>query len=93
MKKLLFGLLAIASLSVTGCSTNQDNSMGSYSFHYVHVQMYGSEPCHFKVTKWKDDDGGIELKLEEHGSVLLGDGTYMMYDTEKCPLCGIVKYK
>ena len=92
MKKILFGLLAIAALSLTGCG-NHDVSFGSYSFHYVHVQMYGSEPTHFKVNKWQNDDGGIELSIEGHGRILLGDGTYMMYDQETCPICGNVKYK
>ena len=85
-------MLVIASLSLTGCNANV--GFGSYSFHYVHVQMYGSNsPTHLKVKSWRGDEGGIELKTEEHGTILLGDGTYMMYDTEDCPICGHVSYK
>lgn len=93
MKKLLLALLIVGSLALTGCG-NADLSMGSYSFHYVHVQMYNQDhPEHFKVTKWKSDEGGIELAVEGYGRVLLGDGTYMMYDSVACPLCGEVTYK
>ena len=92
MKKLLLGLLVTGSLALTGC--NADLGFGSYSFHYVHVQMYSmSEPVHFKVNTWKSDAGGIELNLVNYGSILLGDGTYMMYDVENCPICGHVEYK
>lgn len=92
MKKLFGILLATAALCLTGC--NQDMTWGSFSFHYVHVQMYGmTEPVHFKVNSWRGDDGGIELQTEKHRAILLGDGTYMMYDQEACPICGQVEYK
>ena len=89
MKKLL---LLIASLSLTGCNYNV--GFGSYSFHYVHIQMYNTEqPTHLKIKSWKDDDGGIEIKTENYGTILLGDGTYMMYDNDECPICGHVSCK
>lgn len=97
MKKLFTILLATLSLCLAGCG-NHDIGLGSYSFSYVHVQMYGmSEPVHLQVKSWKGDEGGIELKVKfdnsQETSILLGDGTYMMYDTETCPVCGKVKYK
>lgn len=56
--------------------------------------MYNmNESVHFKVNSWRDDEGGIELRTEKHGTILLGDGTYMMYDTQECPICGYVEYK
>lgn len=91
MKKILMAGVLVSALSLTGCNMNL--GFGSYSFRKVHVQMYGSEPTHFKVKSWMADAGGIELKLENHGAVLLGDGTYMLYDTEDCPICGRVQYK
>jgi len=94
--KLFIALLTIISLCAMLCLTacNADIGWGSYSFHYVHVQMYSmNEPVHFEVDKWKGDDGGIELATKKHGTILLGDGTYVMYDTEECPLCGHVEYK
>lgn len=88
---MVVSLLALAaSATLTGC--NEDLSFGKYSFHEVHVQMYGGQPVHLKVSKWKNDDGGIELKTEKHGTICLGDGTYMLYDQETCPLCGEVEY-
>ena len=92
MKKLLLTLLTITTLILTSC--NADIGWGSYSFHYVHIQMYNmNEPIHLKVDKWKSDNGGIELATVDHGTILLGDGTYMMYDVEECPICGKVIYK
>ena len=95
LKALALAFLAAASLSLSGC--NHDLGVGSYSFRYVHVQMYGMEdPVHLNVKSWKGDQGGIELKVTFGGketSVLLGDGTYMMYDTEECPICGSVRYR
>ena len=55
--------------------------------------MYGGECVHLKVNSWKNDDGGIELETESFGSILLGDGTYMMYDSRECPICGKVDVK
>lgn len=93
MKKIFGILLATLSICLTACG-NHDLGWGSYNFHYVHVQMYSmSEPVHFRVDKWKGDEGGIELVTENHGTILLGDGTYMMYDVEDCPICGHVEYK
>jgi len=54
------------------------------------------KPVHLHVNTWKSDDGGIELKVKfnnKETTMLLGDGTYMMYDTEECPICGKVTYK
>ena len=92
MKKLL-GIISVVLLLVLCSCGNVNIGWGSYSFHYVHVQMYGENCVHFKVSSWKNDDGGIELSTVDHGTILLGDGTYMMYDTEKCPICGSVNYK
>lgn len=93
MKKVLLILTVIAmmTLALTGC--NQNIGWGSYSYHKVHVQMYGQEATHLKVKSWRDDEGGIEIKTENYGTILLGDGTYMMYDSDNCPLCGNVNYK
>ena len=96
MKKLFTALLATLSLCLAGCG-NHEFGLGSYNFHYVHVQMYGmTDPIHLHVKSWKGDEGGIELKVtfdRQETSILLGDGTYMMYDTETCPVCGRVEYK
>lgn len=58
--------------------------------------MYNQEkPIHFKVESWRNDDGGIELKTKNYGTIILGDGTYMLYDCEggDCPICGHVTLK
>ena len=97
MRKL-FALftLVLASISLAGCG-NHDVGYGSFSFHQAHVQMYGmTEPVHLHVKSWKDDEGGVELRVtfnNKETSILLGDGTYMLYDNEVCPLCGNVKYQ
>lgn len=93
MKKLKLLLATLMSATCLTACGNHHFGLGSFEFHYVHVQMYGMEPTHLKVKEWQSDNGGIELHTESHGTILLGDGTYMMYDTEKCPLCGEVSYK
>ena len=96
MKKLFTVLLATAALCLTGCG-NQELGWGNYNFCYVHVQMHEmTKPVHLHVKSWKNDDGGIELKVtvdEKEAYILLGDGTYMMYNTSECPICGQVEYK
>ena len=93
MKKLLFVFLSIMALVLTGCN-EQVVGWGSLSFHYVHIQMLGQpNPIHLKITSWRNDDGGIELKTENYGTILVGDGTYIAYDVEECPICGHVEYK
>ena len=92
MKRLFKLLSFVTCLALTGC--NRQIGWGSYSFHKVHVQMYGmSEATHFEIESWQEDDGGIELKTKNHGTILLGDGTYMMYDEDDCPICGHVTYR
>jgi hypothetical protein len=94
MKKLLTALLMVLPicLLLTGCG-NADLTLGSFEFHQIHIQMYGGEPVHLEVEKWKDDDGGIEVLTKNHGALIIGDGTYILYNQEECPLCGHVEYK
>ena len=87
MKKIIILLSVLSLLLLNSC--NMMIGFGKFSYHHVHVQMYGmTEAVHLDVTSWKDDDGGIELKLVDGHNILLGDGTYMMYDTDECPICG-----
>lgn len=93
MKKIKLITLVITTLvALTSCG-NYDIGFGSYKFTKAHVQMYGGEPVHLKIEKWLLDEGGIELKTKNFGNILLGDGTYMMYDSEDCPICGSVEYR
>jgi len=93
MKKTIALLMAVAALSLSGCN-EQVVGWGSLSFHHVHIQMLGqSEPVHLLVTSWRNDEGGIELKTKNFGTILVGDGTYLAYDVEECPICGTVSYK
>ena len=93
MKKLSLAILLAATL--TGC--NADISLGSYSYHYAHIQMYGMEtPIHLQVVTWKSDAGGVELRVkfnDKETTMLAGDGTYLLYDTAECPTCGHVEYR
>jgi hypothetical protein len=82
---LLFGGFMTAGLSSCNMSCSP---LGSLTFTKVHIQMPGmSTPTHLEVVTWKEDTGGIELKTKNFGSILLGDGTYCLYDGEKCPVC------
>ena len=96
MKKLLLALLAIGSLALAGCDDvkgrgNHNIGWGCYIYNYIHVQMPGSNYCfHDKIESWANDDGGIEIKGEHHGYLILGDGTYIMWNKgTTCPICGL----
>ena len=93
MKKLGALLLSVACLTLSGCN-EQVVGWGNLSFHYAHIQMMGQAgSVHLKIESWRNDDGGIELKTENYGTIIVGDGTYMLYDVEECPICGTVMYK
>lgn len=91
MKRLLF-VLSLISLSLTGC--NAKVGLGTLNFRYIHIQMHEGEPIyHLKISKWKSDEGGIEVDIDNYGTALFGDGTYTLYTNAQCPLCGDVTYK
>ena len=91
MKKIVIACLSILSLALISC--NQQPGFGALSFHRIHIQIPGSTPVHLKVESWRNDDGGIEVKTENYGSILIGDGSYLCYDVDECPICGEVEYK
>lgn len=84
---LLCSMLCLSMFTLSSC-INYDIGLGSYSFKHVHIQMYGMDkPVHLEITSWRDDTGGIELKIKDHGTIILGDGTYMLYTSDTCPIC------
>ena len=91
LKRLFIGLILLLGLSLTSCNAGV---IGKLSFHYIHVQMYGmSEPIHYRINKWVSDDGNIEVRTNNYGTMLVGDGFYVLYENEICPICGAVTYK
>lgn len=84
---LLCCMLCLSIFTLSSC-LNYNIGPGSYSFKYVHIQMPGmTKPVHLEITSWKDDEGGIELKIKDYGTIILGDGTYMLYTSDTCPIC------
>ena len=82
--------------------------MGNYNFGYIHVQFPGDthdHAKHYKVDKWKSDEGGIEVYVYDTKmntgkvTMILGDGTYTLYTNGirdgrcVCPICGEVTYE
>lgn len=91
MRKRLLTLLTLLALSLCGCNAGL---IGRLSFHHIHVQMYGmSEPIHYAINKWVSDEGNIEVRTINYGTMLVGDGFYVLYENDICPICGQVEYK
>lgn len=80
-------LIALAStaLLTTGCNMRL---VGDYSFNHIHIQMNPGEPVyHFEIKSWTDsEDDGCEVKLKD-GTSMFVYGSYLLYDSDKCPLC------
>lgn len=85
----LLGVLLVSCLATLGTtSCNATVGYGSFTFTKAHIQMPGmSVPTHLDVVSWKDDEGGVELKTKNFGTIIIGDGTYCLYDGDKCPIC------
>lgn len=56
MKKILFALLAIMMLALTGCGNQQIFDM-TYTFNYAIIELPNGEVVEGKVQTWNDYEG------------------------------------
>lgn len=86
-KFLVLAGAALMALSLSSCG-NMGMGAGNYSFDKVHILDGGATQGHCeKITKWYNDDMGVEIKLESGGSLYLSEGTYILV-SGRCPICG-----
>ena len=87
MKKFICLILVmVIAASLCGCS-NMSMGIGSFNFTHAHVGLGNESHC-FRVTKWIDNELGIELKTVEAGSIYCAEGTYILFqDSSGCPFC------
>lgn len=85
MKSKIRLLLLLPLMLLAGCNHNM---IGTYNFDHIHVQVNAGEPIyHFEVRSWTDsEDSGIEVKLKD-GTNMFVNGGYVLYKSDKCPLC------
>ena len=86
MKKfcLVVSLLALL-LTLCGCG-NKAYGPGNYDFNKIHLDTTNSSRC-VNITKWYDNDRGIEVKLESGEGMFCSEGTYILIE-DHCPICG-----
>ena len=86
MKKIIvFILAALLAVAMAGC--NMGLGLGNFEFTGVHCSDFSGNCRDFTVTKWYEDDTGIEVKTKEAGSIFCSEGTYILYEGNKCPIC------
>lgn len=85
MKKFILSLIAVASLTLTGC--NKQLLDTNYSFKRVHI--FDTGEC-YEISSWRDydDSDQIQVKLKTGETVLLSAGVrFALIDKADCPFC------
>lgn len=91
MKKIIFICALAVCLMLCSCGNMQ--VFGEYTYTHVYVETYKTEGRCFDVEKWTESEAsGIEILTEDHGSMFLSEGTYILFsEKESCPFCREVK--
>lgn len=89
MKKI-FILCFILILIVTcfaSCGNRAILDPGSFSFTHVHMTDYTEGHC-YDISKWWDNESGIEVRTSDGDGIFLSEGTYQMFESKTtCPYC------
>ena len=90
MKKvltLIMGLIILCTI-FTSCGNQAILDPGNFSFKHVHVTDYTEGHC-FDITKWWDNERGVEVRLSNGEGAFLSEGTYQLFESKAtCPYCG-----
>ena len=91
MKKII--LICVLAVFLLLCSCGNMQIIGEYKYTHIYVETYKTKGRCFGVERWTDNEsGGIEVLTEDHGSMFLSEGTYILIsDKDKCPFCGEVE--
>lgn len=87
MKKII-AIVSAVMLCVALAGCNMGLGLGDFTFEHVHFTDKLNAGC-ATITKWYDNENGIEVKTEEFGSMYLSEGSYILIgDENDCPFCG-----
>lgn len=85
MKRL--ALLLLAALALVSC----DDGITTRKYTKVHIQMEGGVPIHCEVldmgTLTVSHNPTYEIKTQEYGWIVVHSNNFMLYKTDKCPIC------
>ena len=78
MKKLILPLLAIATLSLTGCT--------DLNYNYKKVHVFNDYHC-YEIDSWRDCAGDqIQVEIKGYGKVLFHANQIALIENN-CPFC------
>lgn len=84
MKKII--LLLLTALALVSC-----NDEIGRKYTKVHIEMDGGVPVHCQVLDYGSFshhyNPTYEIKTQEYGWVVVSSENFMMYKTDKCPIC------
>ena len=77
--------IIILMITLTNCG-NQGIGYGNFDFKHIHIGDGDTGYC-ATVTKWYEDSTGIEVVTKEYGAIFCSEGTYILFENNKCPFC------
>jgi len=85
MKKIL--LLVLTTLALASC----DNGAKNGRYTRIHIEATGGVPIHCQVLDCSSLSHGYnptyEIKTAEYGWLAVNSKNFIMYSTDKCPIC------
>lgn len=80
-------ILVIVMVTASGCGNRAILDPGNFNFKHVHISDDVEGHC-FDITKWWDNENGVEVKTTSGDGIFLSEGTYQMFESaESCPYC------
>lgn len=88
MKKILIMVIVVVMITLMcSCGNKAILDPGNFSFKHVHVSDNIEGHC-FNISKWWDNDSGIEVRCEDGEGIFCSEGTYQLFESEAaCPYC------
>ena len=88
---LVLLLLMMVSSVLVSCG-NMSLGMGNYTYRHIYVDTRSGGKC-INITKWYENDTGVEVQTTDGNGIFFSEGTYIMVEDEgKCPFCDSQKH-
>lgn len=80
-------LFAFMLIGLSSCGNRAILDPGNFNFTHIHITDY--QECHcFDISKWWDNDNGIEVRLINGEGIFCSEGTYQLFEhSTDCPYC------